>query len=356
MLRPLPRGGRAIVLVGCLALLTLAGVVGVRTWQDSRRSELARAVALAPASAERLSWTDWEGVRRRVDADLDRPGSEEIATFLDAAFDRDLSTASGLVESALPLHDRFGFSPADLSWELLAQGPDGAVEILGFADGEQVEELAETLEDLGFTPPEDESGVWRGGADLLARIAPGLSPELQYFALLPDRGVVLTSDTSTHLQEVLAVAQGDALALESVAEVVEDVGDALAAAIFTGAYACEHLAMAGADATDRSQGEALAEEAGGVHPMSAFAMANQPDGRLRVSMSFESDDAARQDADARAKLAAGPAPGQGGDFGDRFEVAEATARGRLVRLDLEPRDGVYVRSDLTSGPVLFATC
>ena len=40
----------------------------------------------------------------------------------------------------------------------------------------------------------------------------------------------------------------------------------------------------------------------------------------------------------------------------RFEVAEASSKGRVVRLDLLPREGSYVLSDLSSGPVLFATC
>ena len=46
----------------------------------------------------------------------------------------------------------------------------------------------------------------------------------------------------------------------------------------------------------------------------------------------------------------------GGDFGDRFELASATAEGRSVILDLEPGEGEYVLSDLSSGPLLFATC
>ena len=32
------------------------------------------------------------------------------------------------------------------------------------------------------------------------------------------------------------------------------------------------------------------------------------------------------------------------------------AEGREIILDLRPEDGQYVLSDLTSGPVLFATC
>jgi hypothetical protein len=114
--------------------------------------------------------------------------------------------------------------------------------------------------------------------------------------------------------------------------------------------------MAGAGDDDQAEGEALVERAGEVNPMTGFAMAVRPGGDVRVAMSFESDEQARTNADSRAALAGGPAPGQGGDFTDRFRVRSATAEGATVLLDLEPVEGQYVLSDLTSGPVLFATC
>ena len=73
-------------------------------------------------------------------------------------------------------------------------------------------------------------------------------------------------------------------------------------------------------------------------------------------LAFESDDQASINADTRSVLASGPAPGQGGDFGDRFAVDTVTAEGSLVTLELDPVEGEYVLSDLSSGPVLFATC
>ena len=73
-------------------------------------------------------------------------------------------------------------------------------------------------------------------------------------------------------------------------------------------------------------------------------------------MAFETTTRRAPTPTAAPSLAAGPAPGQGGDFSDRFSVGSATADGDLVTLDLEPRPGSYVLSDLSSGPVLFATC
>ena len=235
MLRRPPRG-LLMALAGCLAvLLVLATLRAVTSWRDANRSDLARAMSLAPATTQRLSWTDWRAVRCEI-------------------------------------------------------------------------------------------------------------------------GAVLTSDSSVYLKQAVAAATGEADRLTSVSDLVGDETAPLTAAVFTGAYACEKLAMASADDTDRAQAEELIRSAGDVHPLTGFAMASHPDGHISVTMSFESDAIAVTNADTRATLASGPAPGQGGDFAERFSVDSASADGRLVHLRLDPVEGQYVLSDLTSGPLLLATC
>ena len=166
------------------------------------------------------------------------------------------------------------------------------------------------------------------------------------------------SDTAAYLEDAIAAATGEADHLTSVSEVVADATASLTAAVFTGACACacENLAMASAEGTDRAQADELISNAGEVHPMTGFAMAAHPDGHISVTMAFESDEVARTNADTRATLASGPASGQGGDFADCFTVESASAEGLLVRMRLEPAEGQYVLSGLTGGPVLFATC
>ena len=85
-------------------------------------------------------------------------------------------------------------------------------------------------------------------------------------------------------------------------------------------------------------------------------MTKEAGGGLRVAMAFESEAQARTNADTRAVLASGPAPGQGGDFSDRFTLGPVTADGLVVTMELEPVAGNYVLSDLANGPLLFATC
>ncbi|NPC98950.1 hypothetical protein [Nocardioides sp. zg-DK7169] len=347
--------GVAAVLV--VALLAVAAVVGVGWWRDSRRTDLARALDLA-APAERYSFTDWAGVRRALDVPDDAgTDARTLRRMLDDGYDADLTSASALEGSAELLRARYGWSPADLDWELLAQAEDGVLVVAALGEDTDVDDLADRLAGLGYERPGEDDGVWRGGEELVARISAqsGLtgSPVLQYVALDADAGVVRTSDSAAYLEAVLA---GDLGAPEEVDDVVGAAGDALSAAVYTGRHACTALAMSQADEIDQASAEQLVEQAGGVSPVRAYAMAVRPARDLVVAMSFEDGERARRNADARAVLAAGPAPGQGGAFTDRFELGDVSADDGLVRLDLDPVDGASVFSDLSTGPVLFATC
>lgn len=335
-----------------VVLVLVLGVAGVVWWQSDRDTRLEQAVALAPAESQRLSFTDWAAVRRQVgEATIDST-PEQVTRLLDEAFSRDLTSMSALVESTPVLHTSFGLSPATIDWELLAQSPEGAVVILRMPDSYDLREFESRLEALGFERPDEADGVWRGGPDLLAGLGADLTPEVQHFAVDVEEHLIRSSDSAEHLASVLE--QDDSA--EALEQVAAASGEPLVAAVYTGAYACGHLAMSKADDEDRARGEALVEAAGEVHPMAAFAMSVRPGGDVRAVLEFETEEQARTNADSRALLAAGEAPGQGGSFPDRFTVSSTQARGTTVVMELEPTDGAYVLSDLTSGPVLFLTC
>jgi hypothetical protein len=336
-----------------VAVLAVA-VAGLVAWRVlTPATALARALAMAPADTSRASWTDWAAVRRELGADVGaRSSAEEVDAFLTEAFDHDLSSMSALGTSAGVMQEQLGLSPATLAWELLAQSPEGAVEVLGVADDTDFDALADRLAALGWTEPDDPDGVWVGGPDVLSAAGPGLTPELQHLALLEDEHVVLASDQAPFLSQVLEADDGAG----DLADLAGGLDDPVAAAVYDGAYACEAMAMAQADDEAVAEADQLVAAAGGVHPLSGFAMGLLGDGDVRALMRVEDADDAPGDAEARATLASGPAPGQGGDFTDRFTVEEAGSEGRDVVLDLRPVAGTYVLSDLTSGPVLFATC
>ena len=350
----------AVVLVALLVVL-LAGVAagGAWWWRGHDRTTLQRAVALAPPDAERLSWTDWAAVRRELGASLSASSPVgRLRHFLDRGYDADLTSSSALVQSAPVLQRAYGFSPATADWELFSQSTQGAVVILQLPDGTDFDRIGTNLSEAGYTRPSTDTGVWDGGEDLLGTIGPDLTPELQYVALDAGDHLVLTSDNASYLRRAVGDAtsgSGDGPS-DQLTHVADASGSPLSAAVYDGDYTCSALAMGHADAADQAAGAQLLRAAGTVNPVAGFAMSVQPDRHVKVVMSFDGADQARTNADTRATLVRGPAPGQGGDFGDRFSVRSVTADGDLVLMDLVPRSGAYVLSDLSSGPVLFATC
>lgn len=356
-----PRRRTALVVGLVLALLASATVAGAAWWRARSDSDLLAAVAAAPPGTERLSWVDWAAVRRELGVGAEAGSSPDaLRTLLDEAYSADLSATSALVQSAPALQRLLGISPATLAWEALLQSEEGSLLALGAGEVD-LEELGEDLERLDFERPEEETGVWEGGFDVLARADPLLSPQLAHVAILADRGLVLTSDDPGYLEEAVAAATGEGRAgmpgVEEAAEaLVVDGEDPLAASVLTGAHACAALAMAQADDASRAEAEALLEAAGEVSPIAAIGTGLLAGDDARVAMSFETDEQARTNADTRAQLASGPAPGQGGSFTDRFELESATAEGRTLVLDLDPGESTFLLSDLSSGPVLYATC
>lgn len=342
----------AVVVLGVLALVA----VGLQWWQGLRMSEFQRAVSLAPEGAQRLTWTDWAGARRALEVDLDADSSdEEVDQFLSDAFEEDLSPMSALLESTPAMHERFPFSPVTLDWELLSQSEEGAVILMRLPEGTSFDAVEDGIEELGYQRPGDDGGVWHGGVDLLPTIGT-LTPELQFLAIDADQRLVVGSDAENYLAQAMETVTGDAESVDGLDDVVDALDEPLAAAVYDGELACRSLAMGAADAADQDQAADLIAAAGEVSPMTAFAMATEPGLGVRVAMSFETEDQARANADSRAALASGPAPGQGGDFSDRFRLGAVRADGDVVTMDLQPEDGGYLLSDLSSGPVLFATC
>ena len=344
-------------IVGAVVLGLFAAVAGFLLVRTDDQTSFAWAVDHAPAGSQRLSWTDWAAVRAHERADVsERSSADDVRRFLNRAFDDDLSSASALVTSAPVLQERFGFSPATVDWELFSQSTEGAVVMLHLPSADDLDVVADHLRELGYTEPEDEDGVWQGGDNLLARISPALTPELSYVALDRDDSVVMTSDSPSFLSLATDAVNGDGERVTGLDPVVDDAGEPLSSAVYTGDYACGALAMEHAGASDQAQGRRLLAAVGEVNPYSAFAMSYQADGSVRVAFAFDSSETARSNADSRATLARGPAPGQGGTFGERFTVDSVTAQGSLVVMTLTPEPDSSVLSDLSTGPLLFATC
>ncbi|MDZ5619978.1 hypothetical protein [Nocardioides bizhenqiangii] len=349
---------RRLIVLGAVLLLVVVGVVAwVVTSRDDEDgvSRVEAAVAMAPGNTARFGWTDWSGVREELDADLAAGSSTaDVERFLGKGFNADLTSTSALVSSAPILQERYGFSPATIDWELFAQSETGAVVLVGLPDSLDLDQLEEALAEIGYEEPTEDGGVWVGGPDLLAPLGT-VSQELAYLTIDEDEQVLAASDQAATLETWRDEQRGDDLD-DSISDVTTEMENALSASLYTGDYACVALAMTQAADADRTRAAGLISEAGEVSPLRAYAIATLPGGDVRVAMGFESEEQARTNADSRARLAAGPAPGQGGAFPDRFALGEVTADGAVVTMELDPVRASYVQSDLATGPVLFATC
>ncbi|SFB88441.1 hypothetical protein SAMN04487968_102152 [Nocardioides terrae] len=342
----LTRHPRALVAAAVALLLVVAGLVGVTWWRHSRRDGLEAALRLVPDDAQRYSWTDWAGVRQALKMDDDDPTEAQVDRFLQQGFSADLTSASAMVTSAGALQSTFGFSPATAEWELFAQSDDGAVVVVEPASTDGIEHR---LSRAGYT--RGKGGVWDGSE---AATDLGITPEFGHVAVHDGR--VYASDSADYLEEVVGGGFSPSDPVADVVGAVRGVIEPISAVVYSGDYACGHLAMSQADDVDQAQGVELIRQAGGVDPLTAFAMAAGPDRDVTVGLGFESHDKAVRNADARAILASGAAPGQGGSFSERFRLGRVEAKDDTVTMRLHPVAGAYVLSDLSTGPVLFASC
>ncbi|QNN54058.1 hypothetical protein [Nocardioides mesophilus] len=350
-----------VATLALVAVLVAAGLVARRLLD--RPDDLERAVGTLPQDVLRATYTDWAAVRSAAGGeDLDAGSApRQVSAFLDRAFEQDLTSTSALAGSTYALEHRFGFSPLEARWEALGQGEQGQVVVLAFDDGTDLGGVERRLRTLGYAEPAGgagSGGTWAGSADLVAALDPELTPVQQNVAVLPEDGLVLMSDAPGSVSAAAEVVRGDAPALRADGVVAAVAGGApVTAVLWAGDFACADVSMARADEEDQQAAAALVREAGGVHPLTGLLIAREADGTLGVAMAFESDEQASEDLQARVDLAAGRAVGQGGSFTDRFRVSAGEADGRVVRLELTPRPRAgFVFSDITSGPLLFATC
>lgn len=339
-------------------VLVAAGLVAWRLLD--RPSDYERAVGYLPPSTLRATYTDWAEVRAAAGGSSLSAGSSEakVRAFLDRAFERDLASGSALAESTFAMASHYGFSPLDAAWESFGQSPEGQVVVLGLEDDADTDGIEKRLRTLGYTAPADgpgAGGTWEGSSDLVASIDPALTPVQQNVAVLPEQHLVLMSDSPVPVSSTAAIVEGSSPGLD-VGALTSVAGSPVSAELWASDFACEDLAMSAADEEDQRVADGLVEKAGGVSPLSGLVIAQQPDRTITVGMLFESSDQASENLQPRVDLAAGEAPGQGGSYRDRFRVTSGEADGETVVLRFEPTAAKFVFSDITSGPVLFATC
>jgi len=357
------------VVFGLVALtLVVAAGSGLFAWRWLSKSAYEQAVAALPALTLRATYTDWAQVRTLQDGTSLGAGSasREVDAFLDRAYRADLTSASAVSGATYAMTRRYGFSPLNATWEMYGQSREGAVTAMKLPESVDLAAVERNLRTLGYDEPEAGDGsapVWAGSAELVAQIDGSLTPVFQNVVVLEDQRVVLLSDSKAYVSSSAQVVRGSAESMADATDGVSDLadvaGEPVSAVMWASDFGCEALSMSAADEEDQTVGDQLVSEAGGVSPLSGVVLAHQRDRSLVVGMNFESADQAERNLRPRTDLASGEAVGQGGMFSDRFEIASARSTGRTVVLALEPTGDTSessLLSDLSPGPVLFATC
>ena len=357
-----PRSRRRRGLVALVVVVAVALVAAGLAWWSLRGPSSPYADALDTLGEDTLrsTFTDWS----RVEEEVDVPDVEEardtaaVDEFLGRAYDADLVTGSSQLDVIRGLALTFGYTPAQAEWEAYGQSREGAVDVLKMTDEVDFEEVARNLEEAGYDEPAEDDGVWRGSGDLVVEFEQPMSTLQINVLLLADERMILTSDAVGYLEDTAAVIRGDAPSLRDVPGVDPLVGaveQAVSAQMWARDFACEDLAMTQADAVDQAEGARLVEQAGGVHPLDGLVIARTGGDDATIAMWFDSEADADADLQPRTDLARGPAPGQGGDFGDRFAVEESRVDGRLVTMRIRA-ESESLMGDLGQGPVLYAAC
>ncbi len=133
--------------------------------------------------------------------------------------------------------------------------------------------------------------------------------------------------------------------------------DPVAAFVWAGDFACEDLSMTSADEGDQSRADRLVAAAGGVDPLSGLLVGMQADRTLDVVMAFADDRQATANLRPRARLFVGPAVAREGSYADDLRLVRSRAEGSTVVLTAKPKEKTgFALSEVSSGPVLFATC
>lgn len=338
-----PRGPRGLLVRLAVLVLVLAlAIAAYVAWP--RPTVVERAVGLLPAATQRLTFTDWAGVR----SELGKRFDDEVAGS-------DLGAASVVLGASATLEELFGWGPSTIEWEALGQGKDGQVLLVHLGDSADAEKIANSYAEQGYDDPGKgrlDGAVWAGGAEVLGTT--GLTEAIfGSAALLGDEHLLLLSDSPDFLAKAVKAAQGGK-GLDFAP--VRQVDGALAAVGFVGDLACERLSFASADPGAQAEAESLVEEAGGVSPLDGYLVALGAERAWTAVFRYESEDQATRDSRSRQALAGAEDPGQMESYRDLFTVDAAEVEGRDLVLRGRAAESAYAMTETTSGPVLLASC
>ena len=251
-----------------------------------------------------------------------------------------------------------GSPPRRSTGSCSARATTGAVALMGLPDSLDVDELADTFEELGYQRAERTTGVWEGGEELLA--TPGAGASRHSSATSRSTQTAACSSRATaraYLEDGRRGPWTRTSRPRSRRRAPRHRRPAVGGALHRrpGLPRAGHVA-----GRRRRPGDRRRADRGGRR--------GEPDDRVRASAPSPAATSASRcrsrprtrpapTPTRRAQLAAGPAPGQGGDFADRFDLGEVTADGRRRHHGAAPPWRAATSCPTSPpAPVLFATC
>ena len=336
------------------AALTGGYLVSARA--GDARSSLTSALDTLPADTLVAGFTNWSAIRDALDlGDASTPGVR--AALNDDASLRDLSTRSVIGRSVEEMHQSFGWSAADLDWEVYGQAGDGAAMVARFDDSISLSDVRGTLRTLGY---KQDGPVWNSTSS--SPITGELAATLASLAIVPGKRLVVAAGRETYVRTVLQVIDRDdpsLLTVRSAADVAKALTGTDAALLQSGPVACDATSLKKLPADVQAQADAAIARAGDLAEVD-FAgrgivdtSTNQQE--VRFAMGFDSPSQAAAQLMARRALASGPLIGGNGRIEDSLQLAGSRIEGSTasLRFDHDPASSAYMTG---AGPLLFASC
>jgi len=320
------------------------------------RAPLAAALDTLPSDSQVAGFTDWSAIRQRLDLGRASTAADRAALNDDASL-RDLSTRSVLGRSIEEMHDSYGWSAADLDWEVYGQARDGAAMVARVDDSVSMSDVRGALRKLGY----DQDGrVWNATAS--SPIDGELSATLASVAIVPGKHLVIAADRETYVRTVLQVIDRDEPSLLSVrpaSEVAQALVGTDSALLQTSGVACAATSVEKQSADVQAQARAAVARAGELADVT-FAGRGLSDvstdkQEVLFAMGFDSPSEAVSQLKARMALARGAFIGGNGRIEDSLQLTGSRVDGSTatLRFDHDPDSAAYMSG---VGPLLFASC
>ncbi len=351
---------RSVVALVVAPALVLGAAVLAGQWasgrSDDARSSLASALGALPADTQVAGFTDWSAIRGRLDLDAGTTVATRAALNDDASL-RDLSTRSVIGRSVEEMHQAYGWSAADLDWEVFGQAADGAAMVARLDESVSLDRVRAALRSLDY---DLDDGVWSTTDS--TPVSGELAETLASITVIADQRLVVASSRPAYVmtvREVIDRRQSSLLGVRPVTQIAAELAGSDTALIQGGAVACaaasfekqpaDVLAQAGAAVTRVGALEAMTYAGRALTDRSADLQ------EVRFALGFASPAQAVDQLQTRIALASGPAIGGSGRVEDSLRLTSSRVTGATasLRFDHDPTTATYMGG---TGPLLFASC